>query len=498
MIIKFVKEIKEFKGTLIFPLLQDKNLSGLLKQIDHNSGKKITSRSMKVCNFKGKEDSCLEIVCPEGTKADRIILLGLGQSKNLSLFSYEKLGSKILDYLNSKKISDSSVCIELPEKVYARSEASAHIAFGALMNSYRFNKYFSEEKKKREMSIRSLLFVDSSNFIAKKKWYRLSQVAEGVFLTRNLVSEPANIMTPVQLSKEARKLSKYGIKVEILDEKKIKILKMGALLGVAQGSANKPYVVSMSWIGNRKNKKFDVSFVGKGVTFDTGGISIKPSGGMEDMKWDMGGSAVVIGLMRALAGRKVKANVSAVIGLVENMPSGTAQRPGDVVRSMSGKTIEVLNTDAEGRLVLADAVWFAQKKFKPNNIIDLATLTGAIIISLGQEKAGLFCNNKNLESMIHEAGNIVEEKVWSMPIDDSYDKDIASDIADMKNVGSGRGAGSTAGAMFIKRFINDIPWAHIDIAGVTWSKKDRPLIPKGGTAYGVRILEQLVSNYWEK
>ncbi len=253
----------------------------------------------------------------------------------------------------------------------------------------------------------------------------------------------------------------------------------------------------MNWNGNKKSKECDVSFVGKGVTFDSGGISIKPSNGMEDMKWDMGGAAVVVGLMRAIAGRKAKINASAVIGLVENMPSGAAQRPGDVVTSMSGKTIEVINTDAEGRLVLADAVWLAQEKFKPKNIIDLATLTGAIIVALGMERAGLFCNNDNLAKAIEKSGDLVNEKLWRMPIDDSYDKDIGSDIADMKNVGSGRGAGSTAGAMFVKRFINDIPWAHIDIAGVTWSKKDAAMVPKGGTGYGVRMLNQLVIDYWE-
>ena len=267
---------------------------------------------------------------------------------------------------------------------------------------------------------------------------------------------------------------------------------MGALLGVAQGSANKPYVVTLEWKGN-KSSKFDFSFVGKGVTFDTGGISIKPSSGMEEMKYDMGGSAVVLGLMKSLALGKSKVNVSAAIGLVENMPSGTAQRPGDVVTSMSGQTIEVINTDAEGRLVLADVVWYAQKKFKPKKLIDLATLTGAIIVSIGQEKAGMFSNDDKLAVEIEESGKKIGEPVWNMPIDETYERDIKSDIADMKNVGSGRGAGSTAGAIFIKRFIKDVSWVHLDIAGVTWAKQDKPLIPKGGTGYGVRLLEHLVN-----
>ena len=270
---------------------------------------------------------------------------------------------------------------------------------------------------------------------------------------------------------------------------------MGALLGVAQGSANKPFVVTLEWNGNPKSNVMDFSFVGKGVTFDTGGISIKPSGGMEEMKYDMGGSAVVLGLMKSIAMSKVKSNISAVVGLVENMPSGTAQRPGDVVKSMSGKTIEVINTDAEGRLVLADAVWYAQKKFQPKNLIDLATLTGAIIVSIGQEKAGMFSNSTKLTTLLERVGKKVGEPVWNMPIDSSYEKDISSDIADMKNVGSGRGAGSTAGAIFIKRFINNVNWIHLDIAGVTWAKSDKPLVPKGGTGYGVRLLEEMILQY---
>ena len=273
---------------------------------------------------------------------------------------------------------------------------------------------------------------------------------------------------------------------------------MGALLGVAQGSSNEPRVVSMSWNGNKsKTFKPEVCFVGKGVTFDTGGISIKPSGGMEDMKWDMGGSGVVIGLMKALAGRKAKVNISAVVGLVENMPSGKAQRPGDVVTASSGHTIEVINTDAEGRLVLADAVTYAINKFKPKRIIDLATLTGAVIVSLGNQRAGLFSNDDDLAQNIFDSGEKTGEKVWRLPVGEEYDDDIKSPIADMHNVGSGRGAGSTAGAKFIEQFVQNIPWVHLDIAGVTWSKSNSDLYPKGGTAFGVRLLNSYVKNYIE-
>ena len=313
-----------------------------------------------------------------------------------------------------------------------------------------------------------------------------------------MVSEPANVLTPIALSEEALKLKSLGIKVEVLNLSQIKRLKMGALLGVAMGSSNEPRVVSMTWNGTKNSKsKPEVCFVGKGVTFDTGGISIKPSGGMQDMKWDMGGSGVVIGLMKALAGRKAKVHISAVVGLVENMPSGKAQRPGDVVVASSGHSIEVINTDAEGRLVLADAVTYAINKFKPKRLIDLATLTGAVIVSLGPQRAGLFSNNDELANNIFNSGEKTGEKVWRLPVGEEYDDDIKSDIADMHNVGSGRGAGATSGAKFIEQFTQNIPWAHLDIAGVTWAKSNSELYPAGGTAFGVRLLNTYVKDFFE-
>ncbi|MDC3347689.1 leucyl aminopeptidase, partial [bacterium] len=289
-----------------------------------------------------------------------------------------------------------------------------------------------------------------------------------------------------------------GVKIQVLDEKQMAKLGMGALLGVAQGSAQKPRLVVMRWDGAPKAKnKAPIAFVGKGVTFDTGGISIKPAGGMEDMKWDMGGSGVVIGLMKALAGRKAKVNAVGVVGLVENMPSSTAQRPGDVVTTMSGQTVEVLNTDAEGRLVLADAMWYCQDRYKPHTMIDLATLTGAIIVSLGNENAGMFANEDEICERLTDAGKSVGEPVWRMPLGDAYDKLINSDIADMKNIG-GRWGGSITAAQFLQRYVKDgVKWVHLDIAGVTWSNKDAPTVPKGGTAFGVRLLDRLVANHYE-
>jgi leucyl aminopeptidase len=288
----------------------------------------------------------------------------------------------------------------------------------------------------------------------------------------------------------------------VLDEPAMRELGMGALLGVAQGSAKPPRLVVMQWRGAGKDKDdgepAPLAFIGKGVTFDTGGISIKPAAGMGEMKWDMAGSAVVIGLLRLLAARKAKVNAIGVVGLVENMPSGTAQRPGDIVTSMSGQTIEVLNTDAEGRLVLADAMWYCQDRFKPRLMIDLATLTGAIVVALGHHNAGLFTNDDELATRLIEAGKAVGEEVWRLPLAEAYDRDIDSDAADVKNIGGGRAGGSITAAQFLQRFVNKVPWAHLDIAGMAWSSKDAPTVPKGATAFGLRLLDHFVAQYYEK
>jgi leucyl aminopeptidase len=328
----------------------------------------------------------------------------------------------------------------------------------------------------------------------------MKAVANGVFVTRDLVSEPPNVLNPAEMAERCRTLTSLGLKVDVLGPKEMTKLGFGALLGVAQGSVNEPRVVVLHWHGaggpGKKGRDKPVAFIGKGVTFDTGGISIKPAGGMEDMKWDMAGAGAVVGLMAALAGRKAKVDAVGVVGLVENMPSGTAQRPGDVVKSYSGQTIEVINTDAEGRLVLADVIWYTHQKFDPRFMVDLATLTGAIIISLGHEYAGMFSNDDELSARLADAGKAVGEKLWRMPMDDAYDKAIKSDIADMKNVG-GRPGGSITAAHFIKRFVNGKPWAHLDIAGTAWSTKDSPTVPKGATGFGVRLLDRLVADHYE-
>ena len=364
---------------------------------------------------------------------------------------------------------------------------------GAQLKSYKFDKYKSKiENRIIEMNISTF-----SNYLSLNKNDKFNSLLKGTVLTKDLVSEPGNVLHPDEYAKRLIQLKKYGLKVVVYDKKKLKKLKMNALLGVGQGSIRGSYLVTIEWKGLRNNSK-PLAFVGKGVCFDTGGISLKPAKFMEDMTYDMAGSAVVVGLMKNFALRKAKINAVGVVGLVENMPGGNAQRPGDIVKSYSGKTIEVLNTDAEGRLVLADALTYTEKKFKPKFIVDLATLTGAIIVSLGSEYAGLFSNNDKLSKEIFSAGEKVDEKVWRMPLHKNYDKLINSKHADMQNINYVGGAGSTTAAQFLQRFIlNKTPWAHLDIAGMAFSKYGGALNSEGATGFGVRLLNQLVEDYYE-
>ena len=314
---------------------------------------------------------------------------------------------------------------------------------------------------------------------------------------RNLVTEPANVLNPAAFAEECRKMGEeVGLEVEVLDQTALEKLGMGALLGVSQGSVQDPFVVVMNWKGDVEGEQ-PVALVGKGVCFDTGGISLKPSGGMEEMKWDMGGAGAVFGAMKAIAGRKARANVIGILGLVENMPGGNAQRPGDVVTAMSGTTIEVINTDAEGRLVLADVLHYTKERFEPKLMIDVATLTGAVIVALGHERAGLFASDDALSEQLTAVGDAVGERVWRLPMDGNYAKHIKSEIADIKNTGRAREAGATAGAVFLQHFVGEIPWAHIDIAGVAWSKRDLPLASKGATGFGIRLLDRFIADHHE-
>ncbi|RUA19049.1 MAG: leucyl aminopeptidase, partial [Alphaproteobacteria bacterium] len=365
------------------------------------------------------------------------------------------------------------------------------------LTSYTFNKYKTLDKDKINKKIDFKIITSHKQKMEVHHKY-CDAIKEGIFLTRDLVSEPPNVLSPRAYVSKIKKLSKLGLKIKAYGEKELKKLGLNALLGVGQGSANETYLVTIEWNGKKQTEKKPLAFVGKGVCFDTGGISLKPAKFMEEMKYDMAGSAVVIGLLKSFALRKAKINAVGVVGLVENMPGSNAQRPGDIVKSYSGKTIEVLNTDAEGRLVLADALSFTEKKYKPKFIIDLATLTGAIIVSLGEEYAGLFSNNDELSKKIFKASENVNEKVWRLPLHKNYDKLIDSKIADVQNINYVGGAGSITAAQFLQRFIlNKTPWAHLDIAGMAFSKKAANLNPGGASGFGVSLLNNLVKEYYE-
>ncbi|MBI1198054.1 MAG: leucyl aminopeptidase [Phenylobacterium sp.] len=440
--------------------------------------------------FTGAKGQTLDVLAPSGVDAARLVLVGAGKKDAFDTIGAEHAAASA--YAAVKASGLETLRIELPEG----AETAAHAALGVRLASYRFDKYRTKEPadKKPSVSRTEIVVADSDAAIAA--FAPLAALADGVAFTRDLVSEPANILYPAEFAARVKALESLGLEVEILGEPEMMKLGMGSLLGVGQGSIRESQLAIVKWNGGKKGDQ-PIAFVGKGVCFDTGGISLKPADGMEDMKWDMGGAGAVAGLMHVLAGRKAKVNAIGILGLVENMPDGNAQRPGDVVTSMSGQTIEVINTDAEGRLVLADALWYCQDRFKPKFMVDLATLTGAIIISLGNDYAGCFSNNDELAGNLLAAAGAEGEPLWRMPLPDAYNKQIDSMIADVKNTG-GRPGGSITAALFLKRFVNDLPWAHLDIASTAWKKPSTvPTIPDGATGYGVRLLNRMVQDKYE-
>jgi leucyl aminopeptidase len=487
--IAFVKPALPRAGALVLPLTEDAPLTGLAKQADEATGGAI-ARGIEAAKFRGRKGQSATLWAP-GAGLSKVVAIGLGRAGEVAAAGAEAAGGAIAGALAQER--EALVAADGLAPALAAS-----LAMGVLLKAYRFDRYRTTEKEEDKPKLERLAVAAADTAKAKAAFAPMQAVADGVFLTRDLVSEPPNVLTPTEAAERCKALTKLGVGVEILGPKEMRKLGFGALLGVAQGSAQEPRMVVMTWNGAPKGKKAGkpLAFIGKGVTFDTGGISIKPAGGMEDMKWDMAGAGTVIGLMAALAGRKAKADVVGIVGLVENMPSGTAQRPGDVVTTASGQTVEVINTDAEGRLVLADVIHYCIEKHDPRFMVDLATLTGAIIIALGHEHAGLFSNDDTLATRIEAAGKAVGEAAWRMPLGEAYDKQIKSDIADMKNVG-GRPGGSITAAQFIQRFVQGRPWAHLDIAGTAWSTKDLPTAPKGATAYGVRLLDRLVAEHYE-
>jgi leucyl aminopeptidase len=472
------------------------------REIDSKSGGAIT-KAAAAADYKGKHKSTIEILAPSKISISRLIVAGLGKSANLTELQLLELGGAIFGALQARKGTTASIIIDLEDAgEISLDHVAAAIAQGAVLRHYNFKKYHTkksgDDNNAEKDGLKKLIIHVAQPDKAKAAFQPMKAVANGVNVARELVNEPANILGPVELAEKTKALEKLGVDVEILDVKDMEKLGMGSLLCVGQGSARPSRMAVMVWNGAKGNKKAKpICFVGKGVIFDTGGISIKPAAGMEDMKGDMGGSAAVIGVMHALAERKANVNVVGLIGCVENMPSGNAVRPGDIVTSMSGQTIEIINTDAEGRLVLADVLWYAQEKFKPKLIVNLATLTGAIMIALGKEYAGMFANDDKLAEELSAASRATGEKVWRMPLDKAFDKAMDSRFADMKNAG-GRWGGSCTAAAFLQRFIKDTPWCHLDVAGTAMDGAKSDFNTSWGSGWGVRLLDRFVADFHEK
>jgi leucyl aminopeptidase len=491
----FARSARMAGGTvMVLKVLDDEAFSGG----DAADPGSVVSKAAKVAKFTGKAFAKIDILAPEGSPADHIIALGLGKSADMKAHDWLKAGGAAASALSgAEKVA---IYLDAPGATVTGKEV-ADFALGMILSGYRFDKYKTRSTNgdknggNGQKQVKVTL-VASASISAKRAFETAQSIADGVVLARDLVNEPANILGPSEFAAKAKELEKLGVEVEILTEKEMRKLGMGALLGVAQGSVRPPRLAVMQWKGGKPKDKV-CAFVGKGVVFDTGGISIKPAAGMEDMKGDMGGAAAVTGLMHVLAARKAKVNAVGIIGLVENMPDGNAQRPGDIVTSMSGQTIEVINTDAEGRLVLGDALHYCRERFKPAFMINLATLTGAIGVALGSYHAGLFSNDDTLASNLLAAGLQSNERLWRMPLGPEYDKMIDSRFADMKNTGGSRQAGAITAAQFLKRFVGDTPWAHLDIASTAMGSPSDEINQSWASGFGVRLLDELVRNCYE-
>jgi leucyl aminopeptidase len=488
--ISFARSAQPTAGLAILLKGLDSDAAAGGEQVDRSG---IVGKAARIAGYSAKSLKTLDIVAPEGSPVDRILVLGTGKPADAKAHDWLKLGG--VAAARMKKVETVTVFLDSPGAEVTAKNA-ADFALGMLMRAYSFDTY-KTKKGDDDDNIGSPIKVTIVTVNAAEAdvlFGDTEAIAAGVNLARDLVNEPPNILGPVEFAAKAKDLEKLGVSVEILTERDMRTLGMGALLGVAQGSVRPPRLAIMQWNGGTPGEA-PIAFIGKGVVFDTGGISIKPSAGMEDMKGDMGGAAAVIGLMHALAARGAKANVVGVLGLVENMPDGNAQRPGDIVTSMSGQTIEIINTDAEGRLVLGDAIWYTNDRFKPQFMVNLATLTGAIVVALGNQHAGLFSNDDTLAERLTAAGLATNERLWRMPLGKDYDKLIDSKFADMKNSG-GRLAGSITAAQFIKRFVKDTPWAHLDIAATALGSPLDEINQSWGSGFGVRLLDELVrANY---
>ena len=489
----FTRPARKVSGTVVVLAGPDLALGPQAKALGADA---LIRRAAATADFKAKAMATLDLIAPATSGADRLVVVGTGALADLKEHDWLRLGGTAMGAAGKAK--SVTVLLERPDGDALAPGAAADFALGMSLRAYAFDKYKKPAddggKADAKPAVVTLSVADAA--AVKAAWVARQAVADGVTLARDLVNEPANVLGPVEFAARAASLKSLGVTVEVLTEKEMKKLGMAALLGVNQGSVRPPRTVVMRWNGG-KAKDAPVAFVGKGVVFDTGGISIKPAANMEDMKGDMGGAAAVTGLMQVLAARKAKVNAVGIIGLVENMPDGAAQRPGDIVTAMSGRTIEIINTDAEGRLVLADLLAYVEGRFKPKAIVDLATLTGAIIIALGHFHAGLFASDDALADALLSAGLASGERVWRMPLGPDYDKLIDSRFADMKNTG-GRAAGAVTGAQFVKRFVKDTPWAHLDIAGTAMDSPQTEINRSWASGWGVRLLDRLVADTYEK
>jgi leucyl aminopeptidase len=492
-------QLQTLKDATILIVNDKLELKDPVKSLDNNFNNIITKTLQNSKLFEPKFGSLKSLTVTDKDGEIKVFLLVcIGKEDELEAYKIEQIGGKIYQALCTLKVEAASVVVDKSFKTFGDEEVASLLAHGTKLASYRFDKYRTKLTEKEKPQLKQLFInSDSAQEEVSEKFQLLDAIAQGVFLARDCVTEPPNKLFPDSYSaKILEELEPLEIEIDVLGEREMRNLGMGALLGVGQGSINESKLVIMKYNG-LDDESAPVAFVGKGVTFDTGGISLKPANGMEDMKYDMAGSAAVVGMIKTLALRKAKVNAVGVVGLVENMPGGNAQRPSDVVTSMSGQTIEVLNTDAEGRLVLADALWYTQDKFKPKFMVDLATLTGAMVVSLGGVYAGIFSNNEELQERVISAGKKTNEKLWAFPLGKEYDEMIKSPIADMANISHERGASSITAAQFLQRFVNNVPWAHLDIAGVAWYKKGTDITPKGAVGFGVRLLNQLVKDYYE-
>jgi leucyl aminopeptidase len=490
MRIDFVRpEAVEAVGAAAVLVFEGGVLSEAAARID-SAAKGALSRAVKATGFTGAKGKTLDVVAPEGVEWSRVLLMGVGQRGAFDASAAETAAADAYRALKTSGAKTLTIAFE------GAADQAAHAALGVRLAAYRFDRYRTTEKPERKPTVEAVR-IAAAEPDAAATFGGLAELAEAMTFTRDLVSEPANVLYPAEFARRVKALERLGLTVEILGEPEMTELGMGALLGVGQGSRRESQLAVIQWNGGPDPTAAPVALVGKGVCFDTGGISLKPPENMEDMKWDMGGAGAVAGAMYALAARKAPVNVVGILGLVENMPDGNAQRPGDIVTSMSGQTIEVINTDAEGRLVLADALWYCEQRFKPKAMIDLATLTGAVIVALGDNMAAVYSNNEDLAAKLLAASEASGDTLWRMPLPSAYEKQIESLAADLKNTG-GRPAGSVTAALFLQHFVKDAAWAHIDIAGVAWRKSSSQAThPEGASGFGVRLLNQLVADHFE-